>query len=83
MAFYSFQVFKTGVTHWFSIDAARRDLGYEPTKQNDLSDVIEWFKARGRCRKKPKASPFVRLLKDVFLGVVFAVVLMSFLPAVK
>ncbi|MDA0722798.1 MAG: NAD-dependent epimerase/dehydratase family protein [Verrucomicrobia bacterium] len=33
--------------HWFSIDAARRDLGYEPivSMKDGLSDTVDWLKA--------------------------------------
>lgn len=33
--------------HWFSIDAARRDLGYEPivSMEDGLSDTVDWLKA--------------------------------------
>ena len=33
--------------HWFSIDAARRDLGYEPivSMEDGLRDTVDWLKA--------------------------------------
>lgn len=34
------ELYKTGVTHYFSIDKAKNLLDYEPVKQNDLSDVV-------------------------------------------
>ncbi len=34
---------KSSVTHYFSIDKARRELGYHPVKPNDLSDAISSF----------------------------------------
>ena len=32
--------------HWFSIDAARRDLGYEPivSMEDGLRDTVDWLK---------------------------------------
>ena len=32
---------KTSVTHHFSIEKARRDFGYEPSRPNDLSGVLK------------------------------------------
>lgn len=32
------EVYKTGVTHYFSIQKARQELGYKPTKQNEISE---------------------------------------------
>lgn len=32
---------KTAITHFFSIDKARKHLGYDPVKPNDLSEIIE------------------------------------------
>jgi 2-alkyl-3-oxoalkanoate reductase len=36
-----------GKDHWFSIDAARRDLGYEPivSMEDGLRDTVDWLKA--------------------------------------
>ena len=34
------ELFKTGVTHYFSIEKARRQLDYDPVNPNDLSDII-------------------------------------------
>ena len=34
------ELFKTGVTHYFSIEKARRQLDYDPVSPNDLSDII-------------------------------------------
>ena len=34
------EVYKSGVTHYFSIEKARRDFDYNPTRPNDLSEVI-------------------------------------------
>ncbi|XP_074144327.1 short-chain dehydrogenase/reductase family 42E member 1 [Sminthopsis crassicaudata] len=55
--FYNFQpfltraeVYKTGVTHYFSMEKARKELGYEP-QPFDLKEVVDWFKAEGHGRK--------------------------------
>ena len=43
------QVYKTGVTHYFSIEAAKRDFGYRPLPR-DLTNVVKWFVTRGHYR---------------------------------
>ncbi|XP_008137926.1 short-chain dehydrogenase/reductase family 42E member 1 [Eptesicus fuscus] len=53
---YNFQPFltrtevnKTGITHYFSLEKAKKELGYEP-QPFDLQEIVEWFKARGHGR---------------------------------
>ena len=41
------QVFKTGVTHYFSLDKARAHFGFSP-EPRDLARVVDWFRERGR-----------------------------------
>ncbi|KAM9191776.1 short-chain dehydrogenase/reductase family 42E member 1 [Dugong dugon] len=43
------EVYKTGITHYFSLEKARRELGYE-AQLFSLQEVVEWFKARGHGR---------------------------------
>lgn len=43
------EVYKTGVTHYFSLEKAKKELGYE-AQPFDLQEVVEWFKARGHGR---------------------------------
>ena len=40
------ELYKTAVTHHFRIDKARKELGYQPIKPNDLSDVIKFYSGR-------------------------------------
>ncbi|XP_066541565.1 short-chain dehydrogenase/reductase family 42E member 1 [Hoplias malabaricus] len=84
--FYNFQplltrteVYKTGVTHYFSIEKARAELGYKP-REYDLREVVEWFRSRGHGRKP--ASLIKKLILDVALFVVIFAVILSFLPVV-
>ena len=81
---YIFQVFKTGVTHWFNIGKAHKELGYVPLKQNDMNDVVQWYLERGFGRKASQQTnrPFKQLLIDVILVLIFVFLLLSFIPFV-
>ncbi|XP_066493719.1 short-chain dehydrogenase/reductase family 42E member 1 [Tiliqua scincoides] len=72
------EVYKTGVTHYFSMEKAKRELGYEP-KSHDLQDVVEWFKSRGHSRK-PQMYTLRCLFRDVGLILLFAVLVLSWFP---
>ncbi|XP_034740754.1 short-chain dehydrogenase/reductase family 42E member 1 isoform X2 [Etheostoma cragini] len=85
--FYNFQplltrteVYKTGVTHYFSMAKAKAELGYEPQEHN-LDEVVQWFKSRGHG-KKTQRSFLGRLLLNILLVSAFVVVVLSFLPSV-
>lgn len=85
--FYNFQplltraeVYKTGVTHYFSIEKARSELGYDP-KEYDLGEVVQWFRSRGHG-KKPDTSPIKKLILDVLLVLIVVALVLSFLPVV-
>ncbi|XP_004469005.1 short-chain dehydrogenase/reductase family 42E member 1 [Dasypus novemcinctus] len=43
------EVYKTGVTHYFSLEKARKELSYE-AQPFDLQEAVEWFKAHGHGR---------------------------------
>ncbi|KAF7212816.1 short-chain dehydrogenase/reductase family 42E member 1 [Nothobranchius furzeri] len=84
--FYNFQplltrteVYKTGVTHYFSMAKARAELGYEP-QERSLDEVVRWFRSRGHGRKRQDSS--VRLLLNLLLVSAFVAVALSFLPVV-
>ena len=49
------QVFKTGVTHYFSIERAKRDFGYNPEPKT-LDGVVQWFRERGHGYTSSKSS---------------------------
>lgn len=34
------ELYKTGVTHHFSVEKARKELDYHPSRPNDLSDIV-------------------------------------------
>ncbi|XP_067396257.1 short-chain dehydrogenase/reductase family 42E member 1 [Emydura macquarii macquarii] len=73
------EVYKTGVTHYFSIEKARKELGYEP-KQFSLTEVVEWFKSRGHGRKL-RIYTVKHLMRDGALLLLLAAVLLSWFPA--
>ncbi|XP_013412218.1 short-chain dehydrogenase/reductase family 42E member 1 [Lingula anatina] len=77
------EVYKTGVTHYFNIGKSRRDLGYEPIKQNDLQDVVKHFIKLGHGKRIQIQSKFARYFVDVIIGIIFALLLMSCLPVTK
>lgn len=72
------EVYKTSVTHYFSLEKAKRELGYEP-KPHDLQDVVQWFKAQGRGRK-PRTYTLRCLFRDAGLILLFAVLVLSWFP---
>lgn len=73
------EVYKTGVTHYFSMAKAKAELGYEP-KEHNLDEVVQWFRSRGHGRK-PHSSSLSRLWDILFLAA-FVAVALSFLPLV-
>ncbi|XP_071345016.1 short-chain dehydrogenase/reductase family 42E member 1 [Trachinotus anak] len=85
--FYNFQplltrteVYKTGVTHYFSMAKAKAELGYEP-QEYSLEEVVQWFRCRGHGKKS--CSSFLgRFLRDVLFVAAFVAVALSFLPVV-
>lgn len=74
------EVYKTGVTHYFSMAKAKAELGYEP-KEHNLDEVVQWFRCRGHG-KKPHNSVLSRFLVDILFVAALVAVAMSFLPLV-
>lgn len=75
------EVYKTGVTHYFSIQKARKDLGYNP-QEHSLKEIVEWFKARGHGRKLSMYN-IKRFMWDVVFLILLLIVIMSWLPVVS
>ncbi|XP_066413610.1 short-chain dehydrogenase/reductase family 42E member 1 isoform X1 [Molothrus aeneus] len=73
------EVYKTGVTHYFSMEKARKELGYEP-QQYSLDEVVEWFRSQG-CGPKPRNYTMMHLVRDGGLLVLLIAVLVSCLPS--
>ncbi|KAM7423719.1 hypothetical protein PAMA_000200 [Pampus argenteus] len=85
--FYNFQplltrteVYKTGVTHYFSMAKAKAELGYDPQKHN-LDEVVQWFRSRGHGKKRP-SSVLSGFVLNVLVVAAFVAVALSFLPGV-
>ncbi|XP_041645360.1 short-chain dehydrogenase/reductase family 42E member 1 [Cheilinus undulatus] len=74
------EVYKTGVTHYFSMAKAEQELGYEPQEYN-LDEVVQWFRSRGHG-KKSHSSTLGRLLRDILFVSALIAVALSFLPLV-
>ncbi|XP_008572221.1 PREDICTED: short-chain dehydrogenase/reductase family 42E member 1 [Galeopterus variegatus] len=74
------EVYKTGVTHYFSLEKAKKELGYEP-QPFDLQEVVEWFKARGHGRS-PGAGDSVCLLWNGLLVLLLVIAVLTWLPSV-
>lgn len=74
------EVYKTGVTHYFSMAKAKAELGYEPQEHN-LDEVVQWFRSRGHGKKRQSAF-ISRLLLNIVVASAFVAVVLSFLPVV-
>ncbi|XP_077419127.1 short-chain dehydrogenase/reductase family 42E member 1 [Vanacampus margaritifer] len=76
------EVYKTGVTHYFSMAKAEAQLGFQP-KEYDLDEVVRWFRSRGHGRKRPQQSSGVtRLVVNLLVVAAFIAAVLSFLPVV-
>lgn len=76
------EVYKTGVTHYFSIKKAREELGYKPSVQNDMSEVVQHYIRTGHKVEKKKTSFLTNCLVNVTIGMIFAFLIMAFIPVV-
>ncbi|NXA45543.1 D42E1 reductase, partial [Nothocercus julius] len=73
------EVYKTGVTHYFSMEKARKELGYKP-QQFNLNEVVEWFRCRG-CGAKPRPYTMNCILRDGGLVLLLIALLVSWFPS--
>ncbi|XP_041362475.1 short-chain dehydrogenase/reductase family 42E member 1-like isoform X2 [Gigantopelta aegis] len=73
------EVHKTGVTHTFSIEKARKELGYEPTIQNDMSDVVRYYQRTGHVKQKSERGVGYYLM-NILIAFFIAIIILSFLP---
>nr|XP_032830668.1 short-chain dehydrogenase/reductase family 42E member 1 isoform X1 [Petromyzon marinus] len=81
------EVYKTGVTHHFSVGKARRELGYAPAEK-EFGEVVEWFRQRGHGKRRRQQQQrrrhgrFGPVLRDLVLVAIFAALVLAFLPTV-
>ncbi|XP_019490215.1 PREDICTED: short-chain dehydrogenase/reductase family 42E member 1 isoform X3 [Hipposideros armiger] len=74
------EVYKTGVTHYFSLEKAKKELGYEP-RPFDLQEVVEWFKAHGHGRR-PGSHDSECLARDGLLVFLLVMAVLTWLSSV-
>lgn len=74
------EVYKTGVTHYFSMKKARNHLGYNPQKYS-LKGVIEHFKKNGHGKQKHPSRLLYHIV-NIVIGILFACLLLAWLPRV-
>ena len=76
-------MYKTGVTHYFSIDKAKRELGYKP-EHHSLEGVVEYFRTKGHGHtKKRRGGGAMFWLVNIALALIAVLVLLSYLPLAK
>lgn len=75
------EVYKTGVTHYFSLEKARKELGYE-AQPFDLQEAVEWFKAHGHGRRPGSRDSKSLVWDGLVILLLVTVVLMWLLPSV-
>ncbi|KAF6028060.1 SDR42E1 [Bugula neritina] len=85
--FYDFQpllcraeVYKTGQTHYFSIEKARKDLNYEPQFQNDMHTVSEEYKTPPTNSMRKHGTSCSSIFISILLGILIFSLIMSLLP---
>ncbi|XP_036998347.2 short-chain dehydrogenase/reductase family 42E member 1 [Artibeus jamaicensis] len=66
------EVYKTGVTHYFSLEKAKKELGYK-AQPFDLQEVVKWFQARGHGRR-PGRRDSEYLICDGLLALLLVIV---------
>lgn len=74
------EVYKTGITHYFSLQKAKKELGYE-AQPFDLQEVVEWFKARGHGRS-PGSRDFECPIWDRLLILLLGIAVSTWLTSV-
>lgn len=75
------EVYKTAVTHYFSMRKARDHLGYKPKKYT-LNGVIEHFKKTGHGTKRLPSSRLVYHIVNILIGIMIACLILACLPTV-
>ncbi|XP_029781598.1 short-chain dehydrogenase/reductase family 42E member 1 [Suricata suricatta] len=73
------EVYKTGVTHYFSLEKAKKELGYE-AQPFDFQEVVDWFKANGHGRS-PGGRDSGCLVWDGLMVFLLVTVVLIWLPS--
>ena len=76
------QVYKTGVTHYFSIKKARQHLQYKPS-EHSLDSVVKYFKDRGHGKYCKRPSNLRYYFLNIMIGLMCVCLLLEWLPMVK
>nr|KAI8765854.1 short-chain dehydrogenase/reductase family 42E member 1-like [Biomphalaria glabrata] len=76
------EVYKTGTTHYFSIQRATQELGYVPTIQNDLTGVVAYYRKLGRVKGHQQSLFFFYLVNAIIIFLIYCV-FMAVLPRVS
>ncbi|XP_052267366.1 short-chain dehydrogenase/reductase family 42E member 1-like isoform X1 [Dreissena polymorpha] len=77
------EVYKVGVTHYFSIKKAQCDLGYTPMIQNDMSEVVQFYLKTGRVKRARTSTGLFYWIMNILIMLMFGSLIMSFIPIVK
>ncbi|XP_075045255.1 short-chain dehydrogenase/reductase family 42E member 1 [Mixophyes fleayi] len=75
------EVYKTGVTHYFSLGKANRELGYEP-KSFTMQEVAKWYRSQGYGKRVKATQQSSSFLWDVMLCVLVIVAVLAWVPRV-
>ncbi|PIK60499.1 putative short-chain dehydrogenase/reductase family 42E member 1 [Apostichopus japonicus] len=75
------ELYQVCVTYHYKPDKARKQLGFVAVERG-LEDTIEYYRARGHQRKE-KDSLVPSWVVTVIIGLLFAAVLISFLPTAQ
>ncbi|KAJ8318228.1 hypothetical protein KUTeg_003319 [Tegillarca granosa] len=69
------EVYKTGVTHYFSIKKAQKELGYHPSIQNSIEPVLKYYIDQGYM-KKPQ-SALMYYFVNVLISTIFIMIIIK------
>ncbi|XP_055155683.1 short-chain dehydrogenase/reductase family 42E member 1 isoform X2 [Symphalangus syndactylus] len=75
------EVYKTGVTHYFSLEKAKKELGYK-AQPFDLQEAVEWFKAHGHGRSSGSSDLECFVWDGLLVFLLIIAVLMWLPPSV-
>ncbi|EDV27848.1 uncharacterized protein TRIADDRAFT_21456 [Trichoplax adhaerens] len=74
------EVYKTGVTHYFKLDKAKKELGYKPEKRN-LNQIVRDYKLKGYARQGK--SLLMIVLWYIAVCLIVLILLSSFITGIN